>query len=122
MLLTLPFPGETAALPITPVAAFFARPVDPSTVNAVNFIVESEHGERRLGSVGVSAFPSAVTFVPNTPLAPGARYTATLPAETRDFISGVTLGAPYRWSFRIAEPGALHIASPGKRLGAHGSR
>jgi hypothetical protein len=101
LLSTIPFPDEAQASPISPVSAFFARPIDPLSVNRSNFLVQSESGEIVAGEVGVSLFPTSISFVPTTPFQFGRKYTATLPATTRDLLSGETLGSPYVWSFRI---------------------
>ena len=80
-------------------SATFSQAVTPSTVS---FKVVDSGGNSVAGSVGFNAADTVATFTPNSSLAAGVTYTATVSGAQN--ASGTPMSSPYSWNFTTAGP------------------
>ena len=94
-----PSAGSTGmAVSVAP-SATFSQAVTPSTVS---FTVKDSAGNSVAGSVSFNAADTVATFTPNSSLAAGVTYTATVSGAQN--ASGTPMSSPYSWSFTTAGP------------------
>ena len=87
------------------VSASFSETLDPGSVGpATVTLVEATTSAPVNGAVTYDAPSHRVTLIPASPLAPGARYTATLAAGLGGIAdpAGNTMTTPFSWSFTVA--------------------
>jgi methionine-rich copper-binding protein CopC len=92
---TTPDAGATKASATAGVSATFSAPVEAASVR---FSVSDGGGAQVPGVVGYDAAGTTATFTPNTQLAPGAVYTASVQAADA---WGHAMSGPDRWSFTV---------------------
>jgi hypothetical protein len=96
-------PGSGAtgvAVSVAP-SATFSQPVTPSTVS---FTVKDSSGNSVAGSVGFNGADTVATFTPNSSLAGGTTYTATVSGAQN--ASGIPMSSPFSWSFTTGAVGS----------------
>lgn len=96
--------GETGIISLT---ATFNNTIDQTTVSAASFTLKDAHNVGIPATLSVSGNTAVLT--PNTPLAPGAAYTATLAAGIKDN-HGSALATDYVWFFTTDDCAAPHNA------------
>ena len=87
----MPDPGASSISIATNLTATFSRSIDPSSVT---FSLLDNSGQVVAGTKTTGS--KSVTFSPQQSLAPQTTYTATVTATAAN---GVTMAAPYQWSF-----------------------
>ncbi len=90
---TTPANAATGVLTNTKIAATFSEAMDPLTITNANFTVAGVTGE-----VTYDGITKIATFTPDSNLAAGTTYTATITTETKD-LAGNALAANRSWSF-----------------------
>ena len=89
-----PSSGSTGNAASVAPSATFSQAVTPSSVS---FTVKDSAGNSVAGSVGFNAADTVATFTPNSSLAAGTTYTATVSGAQN--ASGTPMSGPYSWSF-----------------------
>jgi hypothetical protein len=84
--------------PDTMVSAMFSDPLQEATVTTASFTVRRNDGPEVGGTVAVTSEGDTAVFMPNSPLALLATYTASLTTEIES-LTGSTLDADYAWVF-----------------------
>jgi hypothetical protein len=97
---TNPASGMTGVAVNTIISAKFSQSMANSTIYLDNGVTSS-------GCCNSSSGYTA-SFVPSHYLAFATTYTATIPADVGDIV-GISMGAPYNWSFTTAPVGAMFI-------------
>jgi methionine-rich copper-binding protein CopC len=92
-----PAAGATGVAVGTTVSAAFSQAMDATSLTA-STVTLSSPGGAVAATVAYDSTAKAVTLTPSAPLAHGATYTARLDGTIRDSY-GVTMGAPYTWTF-----------------------
>jgi hypothetical protein len=87
-----PANGATAIPVNTELRIVFSEPIDPSTVNASNFVMPGT------GAGTISVDDATVTCSPAEPLAAGVEHNCSVRTGVED-LAGNRLEAPYNWSF-----------------------
>jgi hypothetical protein len=93
-----PAPGSTGVPVGTPVSTVFQNPMDASSLTASTVYLSGPGGALVAAAVAYDATARKVTLTPSAPLAAGTSYTAWVSGSVRDQW-GMTLGAPYSWTF-----------------------
>ena len=81
------------------ITAVFNQAMNPATLNATTFTVNSSLGTAVAGTVAYVAGSNATTFTPSTGLLPNTTYVATITTGAKD-TTGTGLAANYVWTFR----------------------
>jgi hypothetical protein len=95
---TDPIDGATNVALNKIVIANFSKPMDASTINAVNFVVKQGYNQV-FGTVTYSG--TTASFTPVLPLASNTVYTCTIYTGAKDAV-GNALASNYTWSFTSA--------------------
>jgi len=97
---TAPVTGATEVPVSSPVTATFSEAMKATTITTANF--QLKQGATTVpGTVTLNGSGSSATFRPNTALAGGAVYTATVTTGVQD-ASGNAMAADHTWSFTTA--------------------
>jgi O-glycosyl hydrolase len=81
--------------------ATFSQQMNSSTITASTFTLSAIGGAAVAGVVSYSTATAIATFTPNTALASGTEYTATITTGAQS-LAGVALTANYAWTFTTA--------------------
>ena len=92
-----PASGATNVAVSTAPTATFNEAVQPSTIS---FTLENSSGSSVAGSVSYNSTTNVTTFTPTSALADNTTYTATVSGA--ESTSGVSMTAPFSWSFTTA--------------------
>ena len=99
---TLPADGATSVNPDLAVRSTFSRAMDAASLTTSSYTLTSSAGGASVSAaVSYDAATKTAVLTPTAPLAFATSYTARL-AETVRAPDGVTLAAPYTWSFTTA--------------------
>lgn len=107
---TNPVDGATDVPVNVPVRVRFTKPIDPTTVDANTFALQSASGATVACAITVSTDDQVVTFTPLRPLEAGADYTLTISAELVDGLGHPVSGAPVMLHFTSG--GAVDVSNP----------
>lgn len=80
------------------VSATFSEPMNPATINSINFTLRATGGATVAGIVADAAIGNTLIFTPANNLAPNTQYTATITTGVKDLI-GTALANTYVWTF-----------------------
>ncbi len=79
--------------------ATFSQPMDPTTVNALTFMLKETTGGSVPGTVVMNAENTVATFTPTaSALNPNTSYTATISMAAKN-VAGVAMANPVAWRF-----------------------
>lgn len=97
-------PRETA------ISATFDMPMDPTTINSDNFLVQGYGGDKG-GSVTYDPLSRTATFMPDEPFAPGEIVLVQLVNGIRS-LWALTMVDDYVWEFEITSTTGVEIPEP----------
>ncbi len=104
-----PLENGTGVQRNAPVVAFFDRKMDKPSAEAAFSLKRSSGGAAISGTFGW--YGNALIFVPSSPLASNASYTATVSTAAKDYI-GTSLSAPKSWQFTTATQPVITAVVP----------
>ncbi len=93
------------------VSATFDMPLDPATINADNFLVSGQGGDRS-GTVSYDPLTHKATFTPDAPFDQGEMVTARLTSKIAN-LWDVALDEDYIWDFEITTGTGVEEPDPG---------
>jgi hypothetical protein len=96
---TDPANGATSVVLDTKIAATFSKPMDPSTINTMTFIITQ--GVNTISGT-VTYTDTTAVFSPSANLTPNTVYTATITTGAKD-LAGNALVINYVWSFTTGQ-------------------
>ena len=100
---TSPSNGAGGVAQTTTITASFSESLDPSTVNAVSFVLRNPANTLIPATVTYSAATGTAVLTPSNPLVPATTYTATVTTAIKS-LTGQALAANYSWSFTTVLP------------------
>src|SRR5215467_14051400 len=98
---TSPAPGASGVSQGTTVSATFSEALDPTTINVSTFVLRDPSNSAVPAVVTYTPATHTATLTPNSSLASGATYTATITTGVKD-LSGNALLNNFTWSFTTA--------------------
>ena len=103
---TSPAAGATGVALTAPVTATFDEPLNPLTVNAGSFVLADEAGNAVVAQVTYDSGARRATLTPQSPLAFGKTYTATVKSGNEGVtdVAGNQLPADRTWTFSTSPP------------------